>query len=449
MGKHAASSALEPAREADSAQAPPSIWETPRQVEERSREHNRRRVEQAIEQNPRIEKASLVLSRGPSSRSALQRGGEDSAALTVTLADGVGELGHGEADSLRSIVECAFGLRPERISITDNFHRAYNDAGAPGSGSRVLDAQEKWRREVKHAVEDRYARVFRREDFAVSAMVRLSAERSSVEKIAMDPEKSLSLPVLSRFEREEGSDPGTMEGGLMAPPAGAVRKVLRETTEEKAFPSQSKTITEIPPGAVQGVSLTALFDAEAVDRVIARDARPGDRGPGADPAGLSHALWQSSERSLAIAAFVAKEEEVLRTFLRPLGDPQVNVLVHPFVKSVPVESPELPGLAATLPAAERSSPAGSWVFAALLVAIAIGAGILVARRSSIVIGRARATAPVRTERAALATSLGEDVLRTVTRTNGAVRENPEAAASVLRFWLAQDATETLGGQARS
>jgi len=56
---------------------------------------------------------------------------------------------------------------------------------------------------------------------------------------------------------------------------------------------------------------------------------------------------------------------------------------------------------------------------------------------------------LRRERAADTTSLGEDVLRTVTRTNGAVRENPEAAASVLRFWLSQDVTETLGGQARS
>ena len=50
---------------------------------------------------------------------------------------------------------------------------------------------------------------------------------------------------------------------------------------------------------------------------------------------------------------------------------------------------------------------------------------------------------------ASALTRGSGVLRTVTRTNGAVRENPEAAASVLRFWLSQDAAETLGGQARS
>ena len=46
-------------------------------------------------------------------------------------------------------------------------------------------------------------------------------------------------------------------------------------------------------------------------------------------------------------------------------------------------------------------------------------------------------------------TLGEDVLRSVTRTNGAVRENPEAAASVLRFWLSQDVEEPVGGHSRS
>ena len=115
-----------------------SFWATPRQNDERLRDLNRRRVELAIQENVRIAKATLVLSRAPSSRGALQKGSEDSAALTITLAQGVPELARGEADSIRSIVECAFGLRPERIVITDNFHRfhrAYNDAGAPGSSS--------------------------------------------------------------------------------------------------------------------------------------------------------------------------------------------------------------------------------------------------------------------------------------------------------------------------
>jgi len=458
-GSHVApSAAFDRARELESAVASPSLWETSRQAEERLRDLNRQRVEHAIEQNVRIAKASLVLSRAPSSRSALQRGGDDSAALTINLSPGVQELGHGEADSIRSIVECAFGLRPERVSITDNFHRAYNDAGAPRSTTRVSEAQEELRLEVMHAVEDIYASVFGRKYFKISAIVRLSAERSSVEKIAMDPDASITRPTRSEFEREEGSDPGPIEGGLMAPPAGALRRVLREITEEKTFVSQSKINTDIPPGAVQGVSLTALFDLEAVERVIARDARPRGRGDriGADPAGLSHALWQAPERSLAVAAFVAKQEEMLRMFLGPLGNPHVKVLVHPFVEAE-ADEPELPGpgLAAALPP-ERRSQVGTWVLTAFLGAGAIAAVLLIARRSSLFAGHPMTSSmgaggwkSVRREHAADTTSLGEDVLRTVTRTNGAVRENPEAAASVLRFWLSQDTTETLGGQARS
>ena len=425
------------------------------------RDLNRRRVELAIQENVRIAKASLVLSRAPSSRGALQKGSEDSAALTITLAQGVQELARGEADSIRSIVECAFGLRPEHVVITDHFHRKYNDAGAPGSSSGLYDAQEQCRLVVKQAVEDHYARVFPRTDFNISAIVRLSAEHSSVERIEIDPSASLTRPVRSQFEREEGTEPEPVEGGLMTPPAGTLRRLFRETIEEKTFPGQSKTTTEIPPGAVQGLSLTALFDREAVERVIARDARPGRNGArvGADPAGISHALWQASEASLAIAAFVAKEEEALRSFLGALGNPQVKVLVHPFVHGAAADepAPPAPGLAAALPAAERTSPAATWVLTALVVACAVLAALFIARRPAIFTGRAMTSSPasgrgwkaLRRERAADTTSLGEDVLRTVTRTNGAVRENPEAAASVLRFWLSQDVTETLGGQARS
>ena len=454
----ASSAAPDSVRELESP-AQPSFWVTPRQNEERLRDLNRRRVEHAIEQNVRIAKASLVLSCAPSSRGAFQRGSEDSAALTITLAQGVRELARGEADSIRSIVECAFGLRPERVAITDNFHRSYNDGGAPRSSSRVHEAQEQCRLEVKQAVEDHYARVFSRKDFNVSAILRLSAEHSSVER--MEPSGSITRPVRSQLEREEGTEPGPVEGGLMAPPAGTLRRVFRETIEEKTFPGQSKTITEIPPGAVQGLSLTALFDLEAVERVVARDARPARSAAsvGADPAGISHALWQAPERSLAITAFVAKEEETLRSMLGALCNPRVKVLVHPFVDGAAADesAPPAPDLAAALPAAERTSSAATWVLTALVGACAVLAGLFAARRSSIFTGRAMTSSPVRgggwkalrRERAADTTSLGEDVLRTVTRTNGAVRENPEAAASVLRFWLSQDVTETLGGQARS
>jgi hypothetical protein len=128
------------ARESDLEPAPPSLWETPRQVEERSREHNRRRVEQAIEENPRIARARLVLSRAQPARSALQRAAEDSAAVTLTLAPGVRQLDREEADSIRSIVECAFNVRPERVSMTDNFPapttRSPDSARVPGSSRR-------------------------------------------------------------------------------------------------------------------------------------------------------------------------------------------------------------------------------------------------------------------------------------------------------------------------
>jgi hypothetical protein len=309
-------------------------------------------------------------------------------------------------------------------------------------------------------VEEHYARLFARDDFNVSAIVWLSAEQSSVEKILMDPDLSFTRPIQSRFEREEGVEPGANEGGLLAPPAPGVRRVVRETTEEKAFVSQSKTITNIPPGIVQGVSLTVLFDLEAVETVIARDARAGSRHSrtGADPAGLSHALWQAPERSLAVLAFVAKEEEALRTLLRhPVGDAQVKVLVHPFAKSPAGEARDLPApdiAAAGPPPAARTGAAG-WILAALLAAAAIAGAALVLRRSVPDDASASNREPeggwkaLRREHAPGAGSLGEDVLRTVTRTNGAVRENPEAAAYVLRFWLSQDAAESLGGQTRS
>lgn len=442
--------------EAESPRGALSIWESPRLIEERSRENNRRRVEQAMEQNPRIRKADIVISRAAPARRALDRAGEDSASVTLSLAPGVRELGRDEADSIRTLIECAFNVRPERVSITDNYLRSYNDAPEPRASSRLLEAEERLRLGIKEDVEEHYARVFAREEFNVSALVYLSSEQSSVEEESVDPSKSFTKPTVSTIEREEGSDPPGGEGGLLAPPPVFRRRLFKETLEETPFVSRSKTIKEIPPGSVQGVSLTALFDLEAVEKVIARDAQPGARlsGGGGDPARLRHALWHAPERDVAIAAFVAKEEEALRTFLRPLGDPQVKVLVHPFARRPAGDpAPFSPAVAALPPGPDDGSSAVTWALALLAVGLLAGATALAIRHARPL---ARGSASNRRQRgwklstaSAGAMTLGEDVLRSVTRTNGAVRENPEAAASVLRFWLSQDVEDPVGGHSRS
>jgi flagellar motor switch protein FliG len=447
-----------------------SFWESESKFGEKLRDFDRQRIEQAILWNPKVQDATVVLSRAPGPRHARERAGGDSASVTVQLKSDSAELLEKEADAIRAMVRSAFDLRPERVSITDNLFRSY---GAPGGGgapaSGVEEAGDRWRRRIKEDITEHYANIFAADEFHVGVIVHVSPEQSSIVSEEFDPEKSISKPTSTKLERELVGAGDSPNGGLMSPSiAGAAvspRTLVRESTEEETWVGRKQTVTQIPAGVLRGASVSVLVDLAAVERllrkeeeVLRRPAAPGSAGAAA----WSLASIPPDEREALVGGFVEREEEVLRNLLSTAGESNVKVIVGAFGKSgreriADVVAPAT--LAAAPPGSTAAPRPGGWATALVgagIIACIAACALALARRAA----RRSAAGDAPDEPAAgdgaisngrrlgrLPGSAG--ILRTVSDTSATVRQRPEVAASVLRFWLSQDAADAGGAAAGS
>jgi hypothetical protein len=410
-----------------------SLFDTPGRVLGKQREYNREKIEQAIGLNRNIARAHIVLSHAPPGA-----GGEDSAAVSIHLQPGVPELLPQEAEAIRGMVSSAFNLKPERVSITDDRLHEYNDR----SGTAALAGAERRQKEIAAVITERYARLFAPGEFHVSVIVQLSSRQSSVVKEDVHPDP-VSGPRRTRIEREEcpAVDPGA-DGGIGSP--GSPWRRYRETNEEEIRFGSEKTLTEIPPGELEGVSASVLIDLAAVERHLRKE---GLLRPSPDRDGdLSLAMLPPAEREILLKDFAGRQEDALRSLLQPLrSEPIVKVMVLPFERApAPAAAPQLAGLAPS-PETPGSWPAGA-VFAVAAAAIVLAWTLLAIRQRRVPraadlagewAGREAVRDGTRARHAARA-SLGGGLLGSVGDASALVRERPEVAALVLRSWLAQD-----------
>jgi flagellar biosynthesis/type III secretory pathway M-ring protein FliF/YscJ len=446
--------------------APGGFWESEAKLGEKIRDFNRRRIEQAILWNPKVQDARVVLSGGHAPRRVLDPAGRSSASVTVQLKSGVGELLQKEADAIRAMVESAFDLGPDRVSITDNFFRSYGSGGA-GAGSGVQEAGERWRREIKDGITEYYANCFDEDEFHVFVIVHVSSEQSSIAREEFDPDRAITKAISTKFEREEGrgGGDGFVHGGLMAASAAAVegapRRVIRESTEEMTWMPRKQTVTQIPSGVLRGASVSVLIDLAALERVLRGEEmlrRPVAlvRGEGVP---WTLASVPPDEREALIAAFVDREEDMLRTLLSTAGESNVKVIVSSFARSgrERAEADAAPALYSAVPPGGPPAPqprGGGWgaalVGAGILACLAACA-VAIARRAllrSPPAGEDVAGEPAGDGRAVWSRHVlarrapgPPGILRAVNEASLNVRERPEVAASVIRFWLSQDAQE--------
>jgi hypothetical protein len=448
-----------------------SILETPDRLDARLREFNRRKIEQAILYIPDVQSATIALSHARRSVLSRSRDDGDSAAVVLCLRRGVEALHTRETDGIREMVRGAFGIRSERISINDNRGNHYEalsekDAEAEASTFHVQEKEDRWRTLIKEDIQQMYSRVFAPRDFYVGVIVSLSPQRSSIEKKEMDREKSFKLETKNEFER--GAD--ATSGGILSAADGPIS--VRESSTSVPCESYEKTLTDIPPGELKGVSVVVHLDLDAVERVeAARREIPGTRS-GTDS---SLAVIAPSDREALIKGYVARQEESLRSFLKVLGNTSVTVMVHPFVKP----QPEATQVAAQRLGALEPAPIGSDVFAwlerswrsiAAWLAIAFSAVVLfkaLRRRRAVAGADEWANLSAGASGGAAAAAFREaaetewqarrpqrfpdrlGVLRSVDDSGASVREHPEVAASVLRLWLAQEPEDAKEGAPRT
>ncbi len=427
-----------------------SFLETPDRLEARLRDANRKKIEQAILWNGNIRTATIALSSSRrASILAQSRDVGDSAAVALFLRPGVPSLRRQEADGIREMVRCAFGIRLERISISDNLFNRYEVAKASDGSGLILEKEDHLRSLLKEEIQRLYGKLFEDHEFYVGLMVSLSPQSSSIEKKAVQRHNSFLLETKSTVERVAEDVPG----GILS--AGAPPILLRETVESIPFDSFEKTLTDVPPGELIGVSVMIHFDLDAVERVESA-RRESSRNNPPVPALLP------GEREAVVQVFAAREEDAIRGLLSTHGSVQVSVMVHPFRKP-PADPPSDATQIATLEPAPFLSLASSWALRwwrplAILGALLIFGAVvraLARKRSAASSVEAWAASPAT---AGVEGSGGAaepewnlsrshrpgerlGVLGGVADINSAVRERPEVAASVLRLWLAQDSDE--------
>jgi hypothetical protein len=332
----------------------------------------------------------------------------------------------------------------------------------------LCEEEDRWREGISSVIRDCYASVFSEDECHVGVIVLLSNEDVTVEREEYDPERTFSRVSTDDTERTEERLPAAVEGGLggFDPSRSALRTTVRSKTEEVSFASKAKTLSSMPRGSVKALGVNVLLDLVAVEKVLAHDL-------GVAPE--EYRRLPAAERESLVAEYKKVEEASLVSLL-PFEDAKVRVKVQPFSRAEGgPASVAASVLAGRLPpgtsSAGMSSGSLAWIGGGALMVLVI---FLVLRRvlprapasrsrSSVVQGptlSTRGAVPWRRSpelpgswaRAAgtppAAEGPHEPVLGAVGDTARFVRGRPEAAASVLRFWLSQDG-EAAEGAARS
>lgn len=437
------------------AQGAASFLETPDRFEARLRETNRRKIERTILWNDNLQRVSLILhNKGRRGLIVGGRDGGDSATVTLELKPHVARLKPGEVQAIRDRVRCAFGIQPELVSISDNHDYLYPPPLSAGA-SWVADQEDRLRDQVREEIRRLYAVLFDESEFQIGVIATLSPQRSTVERKEMRREDTFVKPTLVELERTGSEEPG----GLLTSASGPIK--VREQTTYTPFDSYEKTTTDIPPGELKGVSVAVHFDLDAVERVVTarRDlALPLAVSEGA---GVAATQGASAQRDLLIQSFAERQEAAIQGLLASHGSVHVTATVHRFRKAAPatfpVDGQQIAGMTPEISSTGVAAWIGRWI-GPLLVGVIAGALLLAGVRSlrPRLGGKATAGAwngaprsgavdlePLEVDGSApWSPQAGPDrwpgVLRTVEEMSAAVRERPEAAAAVLRLWLAQD-----------
>jgi hypothetical protein len=448
-----------------------SFLDTPGQAEERRREANRRRIEQAILLNSKIEIATVICSPDRSPKYALGRSASGTAAVVVRLKAGVPPLDAKEAEVIRNTVSRGLNLEPSDVSLTDSEYKLYVTGGSQTLPTEVREAAECLRTEIKDAVSAHFSSIFEPSKFHVVVMVYLSSDQSTVDTENVDPAKTFSKTTDSEWEREETR--GDEEAGGMIRPGEPQRTVTREKTKEEPFVSREKRHTTIPPGAITGAGVVVSLDLGAVKGVLSRDPRFAETLGRSDETGSNPDSLPAGVLDSCLSEYLAAQEKALLSLLPPLDGVSVTVMAQPFCEPQPGGA--APGTVlqpAPVAAAETAGPLGNPWKKALLVGAAVlstlalvaGAWWLARRRAAPVPGTGAGGMPgspppgrapewvsrdgIREALASFHQRMGhvsstdgpqETLLRAVNETAGKVRRRPDVAASVLRIWLAQDA----------
>jgi len=438
--------------------------ETPDKFQAKLREATCAKLAMVLRSNDRIEEGTVVCS--PPSQSRFAQSGDtgSSAAVFLKLKKEVAGLSRQEADAIRHTVSCALGLKPERISIADDRGRSYKASSDPAEAEALHDREERWRTLISDAVGEYFSKSFSPGEFYVAVMVYLSPESRSIDKEEFDERRSFTKSKKTEWERvarPRGREEA--QGGLISPEDSPTVQT-RETTEEVPFATREKTHTSIPPGSINGISVCALLDSDAVRRARAKD-----------PQALQGTEGRQNGRpsaSQGLESYLALHEEALLSLLDPYENVSVKVLVHPFEKTEPVKASTPPeGVAVVFPPkGERAAETASW-WAPTLISL----GALTVLVSVIWVLRHRQRRLPMPGEFVFEGSSGQDLraagaggslwggkhgvgealrdwsqrtggfspgeesfLRGVEETSRLVRKRPEVASSVLRAWLAQD-----------
>ena len=189
--------------------------EPPEERKARERAVNLHKLEQAL-CGEKVIDATVVPYDAPRRSFVTDKSSGDSAAVKLTLREGVESLQRQEADALREMVCCALGLPPEKLSMVDNHGKAYAAGGALAGEARLYEDEEYHRKCIRFLITEYYSKFFKPTDFYVAVVVYLSAEQTTIEKEEYNREKSFALNRVEDSERvEERTDHGP-PGGIGA-----------------------------------------------------------------------------------------------------------------------------------------------------------------------------------------------------------------------------------------
>ncbi len=339
-------------------------------------ESRERDVEDTLRWSRSIRNVKVTVQRGPQSIYASRRNLNDTALVSIRLAEGVSKLGGREARSVRRTVQGAFGVLPRNVQIVDDRGNNYPYVEAAAD---LTEEENTIQGKILNEIEKIYSHIFLPSQFVVGVLVDISHTRSRVEseKFGAKP-ASGTLSKSSTVEnavRGPGNTVGVSPnvnatGGLgSAPPATGTTESesveKTETTYENRFDRTVET-RDVPAGEVRAVSVNLVMDQAAVIDIIKKEGE------------AKNTPVQDAEIPTKIKEYEDKQRAALEGLIPKSLEERARV----HVSTVMFPTPELP------PEIGVVSATGSWFWdhwkdIALLILALIGllAALSMLRRS--------------------------------------------------------------------
>ena len=365
---------------------PPSIVGSGKLQKDRLEESKKRELEDMLRWSRNIRNVKIVIQKGPERVYAVGTNENSTAVVTIRLAPRVEKLASREARSIRLAAHGAFGIPPRNVQITDD---RMNNYPFVDSSAELGDDGNKMQSEILGQIEKIYSHIFKPSEFVVGVLVDVSRRDSQIDERKFDDEP-VSAVTRNFSETEtsygEGGAPRTQEntdasgGPGNAPPEHVVSDgQSRERLEQEydVHVSETRTVTSVPAGEVEGVSVSLVMDQAAVINIIKGQeellgGEQSSEGTSGAPGQPGAQVWTMGQK---LDAYVKEQEKVIRNMI-PTADAKVHVSTVMFPK------PELPPKVGSVGRASAWL-AGHWkgVVVALTAVIGIFAALMVFRRS--------------------------------------------------------------------